>query len=140
MKKLCPFKDNRTKLGVISKRFRNSTYEFEIHFEMTPISNSPTATLMFRLLYLRNCIYGTPSALSGPHMTRNHHFIIFLIIFRKLFCNKWPRRVCHMLGNWWYYINSLNSRFERSWIFFFRYLLFKSPFSPCNPPIIGFLS
>ena len=24
--------------------------------------------------------------------------------------------------------------------FFFRYLLFKSPFSPCNPPIIGFLS
>ena len=24
--------------------------------------------------------------------------------------------------------------------FFFRYFLFKSPFSPCNPPIIGFLS
>ena len=24
--------------------------------------------------------------------------------------------------------------------FFFKYLLFKSPFSPCNPPIIGFLS
>ena len=24
--------------------------------------------------------------------------------------------------------------------FFFRYLLFKSPFPPCNPPIIGFLS
>ena len=24
--------------------------------------------------------------------------------------------------------------------FFFRYLLFKSPFSPCNPPTIGFLS
>ena len=24
--------------------------------------------------------------------------------------------------------------------FFFRYLLFKSPFSPCNPPIIGFLN
>ena len=24
--------------------------------------------------------------------------------------------------------------------FFFRYLLFKSSFSPCNPPIIGFLS
>ena len=24
--------------------------------------------------------------------------------------------------------------------FFFRYLLFKSPFSPYNPPIIGFLS
>ena len=24
--------------------------------------------------------------------------------------------------------------------FFFRYLLFKSPFSSCNPPIIGFLS
>ena len=38
---------------VISKWFRNSTYEFEIHFEMTPISNSPTATLMFRLLYPR---------------------------------------------------------------------------------------
>ena len=36
--------------------FRNSTYEFEIHFEMTPILNSPAATLMFRLLYLRNCI------------------------------------------------------------------------------------
>ena len=25
-------------------------------------------------------------------------------------------------------------------VFFFRYLLFKSLFSPCNPPIIGFLS
>ena len=41
---------------VISKWFRNSTYEFEIHFEMTSISNSPTASLMFRLLYLGNCI------------------------------------------------------------------------------------
>ena len=36
--------------------FRNPTYEFEIQFEMTPISNSPTASLMFYLLYLRNCI------------------------------------------------------------------------------------
>ena len=44
---------------VISKWFRNSTYEFEIHFEMTPISNSPTATLRFRLLYPRDCIYST---------------------------------------------------------------------------------
>ena len=44
---------------VISKWFRNSTYEFEIHFEMTPISNSPTATLMFLLLYLGNYIYST---------------------------------------------------------------------------------
>ena len=26
------------------------------------------------------------------------------------------------------------------WIFFFRFLMSKSPFSPCNPPIIGFLS
>ena len=41
---------------IILKWFRNSTYEFEIHFEMTPISNSPTVTLMFRLLYLGNCI------------------------------------------------------------------------------------
>ena len=41
---------------VISKWFRNSTYEFEIHFEMTQISNSPTATLMFCFLYLGNCI------------------------------------------------------------------------------------
>ena len=44
---------------VISKWFQNSTYEFEIHFEMTQISNSPIATLMFHLLYLRNCIYST---------------------------------------------------------------------------------
>ena len=44
---------------VISKWFRNSTYEFEIHFEMTLISNSSTATLMFHLLYLGNCIYST---------------------------------------------------------------------------------
>ena len=36
--------------------FRNSTYEFEIQFEMTPISNSPIATLMFCLIYLGNCI------------------------------------------------------------------------------------
>ena len=36
--------------------FRNPTYEFEIQFEMTPISNSPTTSLMFYLLYLRNCI------------------------------------------------------------------------------------
>ena len=28
----------------------------QIHFDMTPISNSPTTTLMFRLLYLENCI------------------------------------------------------------------------------------
>ena len=42
MKKLWPFEDNCTKL--------------EGHFEMTPISNSPTATLMFRFLYLGNCI------------------------------------------------------------------------------------
>ena len=26
------------------------------------------------------------------------------------------------------------------WIFFFRFFMSKSPFSPCNPPIIGFLS
>ena len=26
------------------------------------------------------------------------------------------------------------------WIFCFRFLMFKSSFSPCNPPIIGFLS
>ena len=26
------------------------------------------------------------------------------------------------------------------WIFCFRFLMSKSPFSPCNPPIIGFLS
>ena len=41
---------------VISKWFRNSTYEFESHFEMTPILNSPTATLVFRLLCLGNYI------------------------------------------------------------------------------------
>ena len=41
---------------VISKWFRNATYEFEIHFEMTPISNSPTATLMFLIFYLENYI------------------------------------------------------------------------------------
>ena len=41
---------------VISKWFRNSNYEFEIQFKMTPISNSPTATLIFHLLYLENCI------------------------------------------------------------------------------------
>ena len=40
----------------ISKWFWNSTYKFEIQFEITPISNSPIATLMFRLLYLENCI------------------------------------------------------------------------------------
>ena len=49
-------KTNAQSLRVISKWFRNSTYEFEIHIEMTPISNSPTATLMFHLLYLGNCI------------------------------------------------------------------------------------
>ena len=36
--------------------FLNSTYEFKIQLEMTPISNSPIATLMFCLLYLGNCI------------------------------------------------------------------------------------
>ena len=34
----------------------NPTYEFKIQFEMNPISNSPTTTLMFHLLYLKNCI------------------------------------------------------------------------------------
>ena len=42
----------------ISKWFWNATYEFETQFEMTPISNSPTASSMFRLLYLGNCIHG----------------------------------------------------------------------------------
>ena len=63
MKKLWPFADNCTKLEghfeMISKFnlwSRNSTYEFKIHFEMTLISNSPTATLMFHLIYLGNCI------------------------------------------------------------------------------------
>ena len=37
---------------VISKWFWNSTYEFETHFEMTPILNSPTSNLMFCLIYL----------------------------------------------------------------------------------------
>ena len=38
--------------------FRNSTYEFEIQFKFTLISNSPTATLVFHLLHLVNYIYG----------------------------------------------------------------------------------
>ena len=29
--------------------------------------------------------------------------------------------------------------YRQFWIFFSRYLMSKSPFSPCNPPIIGFL-
>ena len=41
---------------VISKWFRNSTYEFKIQFKITPISNSPITTLMFYLLYLENFI------------------------------------------------------------------------------------
>ena len=81
MKKLRLFEENYTKLKghfeMISKfnlRFGNTTYEFEIHFKMTPIPNSPTTTLMFRLLYpeyLINhgsfrhtsgviCVYGLP--------------------------------------------------------------------------------
>ena len=40
----------------ISKWFWNSTYEFEIQFEMTPILNSPTSILMFRLIYIENFI------------------------------------------------------------------------------------
>ena len=66
----------------ILKLFRNSTYEFEIQFKMSSISNLPTATLVFSLLYLDNCTYGTPSPLNEPHTTRNHHFILFLVIFR----------------------------------------------------------
>ena len=50
------FEDNYAKLKGILKWFQNSTYEFEIQFEMTLTSNSPTATLMFRLFYLKNCI------------------------------------------------------------------------------------
>ena len=46
-------------LHKVEGSFQSSTYEFEIHFEMTLISNSPTATLMFRLLYSGNCIYST---------------------------------------------------------------------------------
>lgn len=64
----------------ILKWFRNSTYEFEIQFEMTPISNSHTTTLIFRLLYFGDCILGTSSTLSGPYTTRNHDFTIFLVI------------------------------------------------------------
>ena len=64
----------------ISKSFQNSTYEFKIQFEMTPISNSHAATLIFHLFCFENCILGTLATLSGPHTTRNHDYIIFLVI------------------------------------------------------------
>ena len=59
MNKLWSFEDNYAKLKdhfEIQLIIWNLTYEFEIQFEMTPILNSPTATLMFCFLYLSNCI------------------------------------------------------------------------------------
>ena len=73
-------------------RFWKSTYEFEIHFEMTQFQKSHTATLMFFLFHLENCILTTLFALSEPHTIGNHDFIIiFLVIFMNLkFILKWP--------------------------------------------------
>ena len=90
---------------VISKWFRNPLRN-NTNFKFTHYHFDFSLPLPWELHL------GTPSTLSGPYTTRNHHFIFyFKIIFRKLFCNKWPMRVCHMLGNWWYYINSFNSKF-----------------------------
>ena len=62
MNKLWSFEDNCAKL----KGHFEMISKFKIQFEMTPNSISPTATLMFRLLYLDNCIRGTPSAKWAP--------------------------------------------------------------------------
>ena len=70
---------------VISKWFRNSTYEFEIHFEMTPIPNSPTATLMFHLLYPGNCIYLTYEFEIHFEMTRISNSPTATLMFRLLY-------------------------------------------------------
>ena len=68
--------------------------------------------------------------------------------FRKLrnqpFLAKWTLSACKIFAG---HVTSCEirlcaPRYLRPTLldFFFRYLLFKSPFSPCNPPIIGFLS
>ena len=61
MKKLWSFEDS---YADFEEQFRN---DFEIQFEITPILNSHTATLIFCLLYFGNRILSTSSLLSGPH-------------------------------------------------------------------------
>ena len=70
---------------VISKWFWNSTYEFEIHFEMTPILNSPTATLMICLLYPGNCIYSTYESEIHFEMTQISNSATATLMFHILY-------------------------------------------------------
>ena len=70
---------------VILKWFRNSTYEFKIHFKVTPILNSPTATLMFCLLYLGNCIYSTYEFEIHFDMTPISNSPTVILMFRLLY-------------------------------------------------------
>ena len=65
--------------------FQNSTYEVEIQFEMTPILNSPTATFMFHLLYLGNCIYSTYEFKIHFEMTPISNSPNVTLMFRLLY-------------------------------------------------------
>ena len=60
------------------------------------------------------------------------------------FLAKWTLSACKIFAGYVasYEIHLCAPRYLRPTLldFFFRYLLFKSLFSPCNPPIIGFLS
>ena len=72
-------------LHQVGRSFRNSTYEFKIHFKITPISNSPTTTLMFLLLYLENCIYSTYEFEIHFEMTRISNSPTATLMFRLLY-------------------------------------------------------
>ena len=109
MKKLWLFEDNYTKLKghfeIISKFnlwIRNDpNFEFtQCYFDVSPP--------LPRVLHLEHSIC--------PKWTLYDKKSLFYYYFKSFlgnyFCNKWPMRVCHMLGNWWYYIISLSSRFR----------------------------
>ena len=123
----------------------NSALDFELGLLLPVMSlkltwHSPkfqTQSLVIKF-ESRDTLKWVPNTLIQFEMPCTHNFWSFLKLFMTFPYNKWSMRVCHMLGYWWYYINSLNSRtskiFSRVWhfcgeedknfgLFFFSFLL-----------------
>ena len=96
------------------------TCEFEIDLELTQISNSTIGDRVWSLRHVETslkCLYPIWNALYS-FITHNFwSFFFFFFLLMTFPFNKCSMRVCHMLGYWWYYIKSLSSRVQTSWIF-----------------------
>ena len=117
-----------SKFLVISNSFANfltklflSTYEFEIDFKLTQISNSAIGDRVWAPWHIETSSKGHYPIQNTLYSIGTRNFWSSFRIFMTFPCNKWPMRGCHMLSHWWLYINFLSSRFfgekSRSWIF-----------------------